>query len=173
MKFAQCNYNRFDEPRLGLKLKAGDIFVVDSRIESSPSFQEGLNTRNFVFITPYPEQLGRIIGMTDDMKREFMASIEEQTPEPVPEPEPIEEVPEPQPEPEIEEKTEEPETEELPTEGDTPDDNNIDVDSLTYKELQTYAKDLEGRFGVEINRSAKKGALLKEVKAVLKEHDGE
>ena len=165
MKFAQCNYNRFDEPRLGLILKAGDIFVVDSRIEASPSFQEGLNTRNFVFITPYPEQLGKIIGITDDMKREFMETKEEKIPEPMPEPVP--EVIEPQPEPENEEIGE------LQTEGDTPNDNDIDVDSLTYKELQTYAKDLEGRFGVVINRSAKKKALLKEVKAILKEYEGE
>jgi hypothetical protein len=49
---------------------------------------------------------------------------------------------------------------------------SINVDDMTYRELQDYAKNIEDEKGVEINKSAKKNELLESIKAHMGEAAG-
>ncbi|MHA1662531.1 MAG: hypothetical protein ACTSVR_04675, partial [Candidatus Thorarchaeota archaeon] len=157
MKFAKSKYSSFDNSVLGLKLSKGDVFAVTSEIEGSAVYQTGISTKNFVLVNVGSLfHLEKVVNLTDELRAEFRNAVTTVIVEPVTEvPAPVEEQITIIHGPEVED-IKEVETPILP-----------DVDSMNYKPLQNYAKELEKKFKIEINRGAKKADLLKEVKSVI------
>ncbi len=179
IKFAKSKYSSYNDRFLKLSVKMGDVFAVTPEIENSKVFQDGVATKNFVFVeVTNVRQLREVVNLTDAIYAEFVGKSVAPAPVPVPEPIPIVEEPNVVPVAEVtiimpetvseeipeELPPEEPVEEELPEE-------TVDVDSMTRRELQKYALELEEKFGIQIDRNQKKVDLLSEIKAIIEEHE--
>lgn len=185
MKFAECNYARFENSVLELKLRKGDIFQVTPEIEKSKVFIESINTKNFALIVvDTPAKVKRVVGLSDKEIAGLIKAYEEKdeadrkvaeelaqkraedleaarrTREPV------------QPPPELEADDSVPDADEQPP-ADEKTPPSPDVDGMEYRELQTFALELEKQYKVDINRTAKKSDLVAKIKEVLDKHAGE
>ena len=175
MKFAKSMYSNFENSKIGLKnMIRGSVFAVTPEIEESKVYQDGVATKNFVPVeVKNMRQFREVVNITESVSAEFMGTQST----PIPEVAPVVEeaqitftdvtiVPEEVPEELIDEVLEEPVEEELPQE----DEEIIDVDSMKYYELQDYAKELEEKYNIQLDRGSKKALLLAEIKAVIEEH---
>jgi len=200
MKFARCNYASFEDSKLDLKMYKGNLFFVTEEIERSRVFIDGLNTKNFelVEITTLP-QLRKVVNLTESIENEFIEMLEsEKEPEPEdqtgdsPDPDPVPEQP-PEPEKDNEtagettdvtdyveklidadEQTGEGSDEEEKKDDETPEFVVKDLSKITnYGDLQAYALEVEQYTGIDINRSAKTGAIKKAIVEALAKKAGE
>ena len=163
MKFAKCMYARFMNSAFpDLKLSKGDVFAVTPEIENARFYQDGINTKNFipVEINTHAE-LRKVVNVTDSMKEELTKRLtDEKMAMKEAEREAIAEA-KPKSTPVPEDKGVKPEPSdkvELP-----------DLDKMSYKQLQTFAKVLEEKSGIQINRGASKKDLKAEIKKVHSE----
>ena len=169
MKFAKCMYARFMNSAVpDLKLSKGDVFAVIPEIEKERFYQDGINTKNFipVEINTHAE-LRKVVNVTDSMKVELtkrladekkaileakQKAVTEARPKSHPAPD------NKSAKPSIPEIDEKPNKLELP-----------DLDKMSYKELQNFAKELEVASGNDINRGASTKKLKAEIKKVYSE----
>lgn len=165
MKFAINTYAGFENSDFEYgKLRMDDIFVVSPEFEKNPAFIEGLRVGSFKMVEIETiGQLKKVVGVTDQMIEEFMSNlkaeeiVEEVVEETVPEP-----VPEAVPEPEVIPDVEEPIVESAPI---------PNLDAMGYRDLQAYAKEIEKKFGKDIDRSQKMQPLRESIEKILEEQN--
>ena len=198
MEFRKCMYARFRNDAFGFTMFKGDIFAVTDKISRSQVYMDGVNTRNFVPVDiKHIPQLEKVVNMTPDLEDKFIEEWKAIN-EPEEDPEQNSPVPGPDQTPDVSDKTdgEPPEeikicsndpgcgkpelecvcTPEVPDDQDNAISEKVakelviaTVDEMDYTTLQTYAKELENKFNVEINRGAKKAILKAEIKKVLED----
>ena len=115
MKIVKSNYTSFEDSEEGLFLRMDDLFVLSPSFEENPRFIDGLRIGSFEIVEI--EKLGelkKVIGITDALIDEFVAGIEDEDEDEVPE----EVIPEEIPEPELASPDEEEET--VPDEEEPP-----------------------------------------------------
>jgi hypothetical protein len=185
MKFAKCMYARFANSEWPFKLVKGEVFAVTDDIAESQVFLDGINTKNFIMVEVRTRpELNAVVNLSDAMVEEFedmlaekdeaeLAQAEaEATPEQPPAEDPDEESGEDDAGTQEEEDAKAPVDEGAEDQAPAEDEQtpSPDIEGMGYKDLQTFALELEKKYEVELNRSAKKADLLKEIKDVLAKH---
>jgi hypothetical protein len=166
MKFAKCVYSRFMNSEFpDLNLRKGDVFAVTPDIAKAKFYVDGLNTKNFipVEINSYAE-LRKVVNVTDAMKKAFTDGLVEAK--------------------KAQEAKKEATPKAKPKSHPTPKDKGVkkkaketsdskfelpDLDKMKYKELQMYAKVLEGKAEKQIDRGLPTEKLKAEIKKVYSE----
>lgn len=170
-KFAICHYSNFMVDSIGVALTSEQTFLVTPEFEEHKAFKSGLELGmiEFIDVTSWVQIKGAV-GVTGEILEEIKALFEvpeiEAEPEPVPDV--VEPISEPKPGSESEESTVEDSSEGV---GDEPAKPQPDIDGMKYKDLQTYALELEKQFGVDINRRAATKVLRASVKKILEKHN--
>jgi hypothetical protein len=81
MKFIKCMYTSFDDSKLEVSWKKGDVVALTPKLAKAQVILDGINTRNFVFVDVNNlTELSKVVNLTDSIRKAFkQRMVEERT----------------------------------------------------------------------------------------------